>query len=362
MRRVMPVLIVLMGCGGGAKAKPRPTGLDPRITVAVDPRVELLCVVSRLAGYPEYGKPPSTAYGRDVDTHFARWREHPAVVTARALRAEHGIGYNAPMGLAVYLDAAFIPIRPLTAPLPELDERWNQVDLEAYVAQLQDFAQVTGFAAFLAAHRELHAAVEAEVRRALDGARVVDWYDAHFGPRPNATFLVAPGLLTGEMAYSAQAVDDDGARESLQVVYLPPAGPSGIPTPPRDLLYLLVHEFAHGYVNPALAPHADVVVPAATPLHARHAEVMARQHYPTATIMVNESVVRALVVLYAKDRGPEGAAVAQMTYERQRGFLWIKPLADALAALRASSGGRLEPAAMAAAARDVFTAWLAENP
>lgn len=360
----MLVLVVAVACGGGGGGggKRRPTGVDPRIVVAVDPRVELLSIVSRLAGYPEYSHPANTPYVRAVDEHFARWREHPAVVTARGLRRDHGVGYNAPIGLAAYLDAHFTPRRPLTPPLPDLDARWNAVDMTAYVTQLQDFARASDLAGFLAAHRDHHARVAAALRTALDGHRIVDWYDAHFGPRPTATFRVVPGLLTGGNSYSAQATDDDPAQDIVLVIYLHDPDADGVPRPTRDLVYTVVHEFAHAYVNPALGAHADLVLPAATPLHARHAAIMARQNYPAPEIMANESVVRALCVLYAADRGVEGAAVAQMVYERQRGFLWIKPLADALTALRARHGGKLPAAELAAATRDVFTAWSAENP
>lgn len=354
------VLLVVAGCGGGGE-RSKPTGVDPRITIAVDRRVELLSIVSRLAEYPEYLK-PSTPYAAAVDAHFARWREHPAVATARALRREHGIGYNAPIGLAAYLDDDLQPLRPLTPPLPDLDERWNAVDLDAYLHQLQDFALASDLTGFLASQRAYHARVEAALRAALDGHRIVDWYDAHFGARPTASFRVVPGLLSGDMSYSAQATTTDGAIHSLLVVYLHRPDAAGVPTANRDLVYTVVHEFAHGYVNPALAAHADVVLPAAEPLFTRHADVMARQHYPSAAIMANESVVRALVVLYATDRGPEGAAVAQMVHERQQGFLWIKLLADELAALRKQHGGKLPSSELAAATRDALFTWDVENP
>ena len=47
--------------------------------------------------------------------------------------------------------------------------------------------------------------------------------------------------------------------------------------------------------------------------------------------------MRALVVLYARERGPTSAGVARLTYERGRSFWWTGEFADAVAKLRAPS-------------------------
>ncbi len=334
-------------------------GVDPRLVIAVDKRVELVSIVSRLAGYPEYSEPASTPYARAVDQHFAAWKEHPAVVAARGHRAEHGIGFNAPASLAVYLDDHFVPRRPLILPLPGLDARWDNVDLDAYVAQLQDFARQSELERFLAAQAPFTAKVEAKVRKALDGYRVVDWFESLFGPR-RATFVVAPGMLTGTHAFGVFAVDDDGREEIMQVLYLPPGRDGGLPHPDRSSVYTLVHEFAHSYVNPALDARGDVVLPALEPIFPRVAEAMKRQHYPTATIVANESMVRALVVLYARDRGAKGAEHRRLFLEVKSAFLWTADVVKALdAARKAAPDGVVTPDALARATAEGLNAWAA---
>jgi hypothetical protein len=340
---------------------PGTPGVDPRLVIGVDRRVELVSIVSRLAGYREYSVPARTAYMRDVDAHFAAWRDHPAVATARALHAEHGIAYNAPIGLAVYLDENLVPRRPLTPPLPGLDDRWNSVDLDPFVVELADFARVSGLDDFLAAHATFSDAVATRVGEALDGYRIVDWFDGIFGPR-QATFRVIPGLLTGDNAYAAFAVGADGQEEIVQVLALPPPGADGVPRPNRETIYLLAHEFSHSYVNPAMDARREQVLPAAEPAFARMEVAMRKQNYPQVRHMVNESVVRALVVLYARERGGEGAGERQALQEYARSFVWTQALADALAAVRARHGGRLPPDEMATATRDTFAAWAAAHP
>lgn len=348
------VLLAATGaCGDGKKAA-GPRGADPRLVIAVDRRVELVSIVCRLAGFPEYSKSIGTAYARDVDAHFAPFRDHAAVRAAAELKRMHGISFNAPIGLAVYLDDALIPKRPLTPPLPGLDPRWDAVDPEPFAAALQDFAQVSGFDAFFAAQATYHHDVEGRIRAALDGHRIIDWFDAHFGPRATATYRVIPGLLSGTMSFSASATDDDGREEIVQVLSLPAAADG--PFPP-DTVFLLVHEIAHSYVNPILDARASTILPAATPLFTRHADVMSRQHYKTAAIMANESLVRALVVLYARDRAAPATATAQLFDEHRRGFVWTKDLVDALTTLRTyAAGGPFPPDDVATTVRDVFTA------
>ena len=74
--------------GGGPDAASRPAG--ERIQVAVDPRVELLCIIFRLAGNPEYNKAPACPYVRDVEARFGPFKDHAAVQMARTLRRRRG--------------------------------------------------------------------------------------------------------------------------------------------------------------------------------------------------------------------------------------------------------------------------------
>ena len=71
-------------------------------TVCVDPPVELMSVLFRLAGDPEYNQGRVPSYVQDVESHFGRFRDHPVVKLARELRQTRGISFNAPMGLAVH--------------------------------------------------------------------------------------------------------------------------------------------------------------------------------------------------------------------------------------------------------------------
>src|SRR5678816_4139586 len=94
------VLLALLGfVSPGLTAVPNsPLEKSPQLLVSVDPRVELLSLIFRLAGNPEYNRPRVDSYSHDVETHFEAFRDHPVVALASQLRNTRGVSYDACMG------------------------------------------------------------------------------------------------------------------------------------------------------------------------------------------------------------------------------------------------------------------------
>ena len=87
-RLVAPCLLALLVCpGGGTTAR---QAVPSRIRVVVDPRIELMTIVFRLAGCVEYAYAEVASYAKDVDVHFGKFRDYPVVVRARELRKTRG--------------------------------------------------------------------------------------------------------------------------------------------------------------------------------------------------------------------------------------------------------------------------------
>ncbi len=102
-------LVVAIGPpASAAKAAPSPSSLQ----VSIDPRVELFAIICRLAGFlaPHYGegRAPSR-YDTEVENHFGRYREHPAVALATRLKEDHNVDYGVQLSLAVHVDDAACP-------------------------------------------------------------------------------------------------------------------------------------------------------------------------------------------------------------------------------------------------------------
>lgn len=319
---------------------PPAVAAPPRAEVRVDPRIELISVLFYLAGAPEYRRAYETSYRRAVDAHFGAFKDHAAVAATRELRSRFGISHNAPPALAVQLDGE-LAARVRLDPLPgDVDERWRAVDIPAYLEQMRGFARDTGFAAFFAGHRAYFAGVEARFAGALGAAQVDAWFDGAFGPRPGASFFVCPGLLVGPWSYSATAKLGRGREEVFQIVALEALDAEFLPVPTAMTIDLVVHERAHAYVNPVVDEHAAELAAAAAPTFAAARAQMERQSYMTPKVMVQESIVRALRVLYARERRGADEGVAALRDEQARGFAWTGALADRLARLRGK--GRLD--------------------
>ena len=160
LHSAMVTLFALLGVAAFGAAE------QPAVRVVVDPRVELCCVVFRLAGNPEYNMGRIETYTRDVDAYFAAHREHAAVKLARQLRDTRGVSFDACMSIAVHLnDIDKVELRVPWEPRPAaLDSRWVASEAREFLGELRKFAAETRFHEFLAAHRELYETAEQRMR------------------------------------------------------------------------------------------------------------------------------------------------------------------------------------------------------
>ena len=83
-----------------------PPGSARSLRVVVDPRVELLSLIFRLAGNPEYNMARVESYAGDAEKQFGRFRSHAVVTLAQELRGTQGVSYDAVMSMAVHLTDA----------------------------------------------------------------------------------------------------------------------------------------------------------------------------------------------------------------------------------------------------------------
>ncbi len=314
------LLCALIACRSSTKSA-APTATD----VHVDRRIELMAILQRLADAPEYLGTPTTSYVSDAVKTFGPFRNHPAVVRTRELRAQYGIGYDAPMWLAVQLDDK------LYLRAPPGDGRWANVDVDAYLVLVRDFATATSFDAFFAAHAPYYAKVEARLRDAIAKENPASWFDRFFGAKPGARFVVVPGMLTGTRNFGPH-----NDTELFQILGISHVDFDELPFIDDALIELLVHETAHSYINPLFAKHHGELAQVAPALFAQVTEAMRRQAYPTWEIFLNEQGVRAVTALYLRERKGAAASDAAIAREEARSFRWTRPLADLLATYAAA--------------------------
>ena len=316
--RALLLVVALFACG----SKTAPPAPASTTEVRVDRRVELLSFVNALAGFKEYTTGQVNQYRTDFVNHFRPFANHAAVQTARRLRAQHGIGYDAPMILAVHLDDDLKLVNG--AELPALDKRWTGVDAEAYAAELRAFATDSKLDAFMAAHEDHYAKLEAALQAAVDAERPVEWFDAMFGKRERTRYTVVPAPMTGARNFGVRATQPDGTLRLYQVLSVDT--PTGLPVVDDDLVWLLVHEMAHSYINPVLEQHAAALGPPAEKLFVQVKPQMEQQAYSHWQIFLNESVVRATTLVYLGDKKGSATVAAALDRELGWGFRWTPEL------------------------------------
>jgi hypothetical protein len=319
-----------------------------RIMIGVDERIELFSVLERLAGRPEYNV-ADTPYARAADEWFAPYAEDPAVVAFQQLELSNGISYDAAITLAVHLDDQLAPTVPLD-PRPEgLDPRWDGVDIAALLELVSAFATTARFDEFMAAQVEHVAAAEDAFRSFLLSRPLIGWFDLVFGVRDRASYHVVPGLLTGLMSFGPHV----GTDHVYAVMSLEAPDENGVPVLSLLTEEYLVHEFAHTYVNPVVRANLEVFQ-GASPLLDAAVPAMEQQHYPTREIVVAESLVRALTVLYLYDEVSPDAALASLETQIGLGFVWTRDLVLALDAAADTSNGTLSDEQLVDAAATVL--------
>lgn len=305
----------------------------PAIDVRVDPRVELLSIVFRLAGNPEYSQGKVAKYADAVDAHFAKVKDHDVIKHARRLRQTRGVSFDAVAGYAVHLDwtdqlKELVPFEPLP---DRLDQRWTSKDARAFLDDLRDFVQEGKVKEFLASQKELHAHAEAQLKKVLAEHADLTWFERFFGARAAARFQLAIGLLNGGSNFGPSVLRKDGKEDLWCVLGCWQTDEQGMPMFARTVVSTVVHEFCHSFCNPVVDAHLEEMLPAGERIFPLVESEMRAQAYANARTLLCESLVRASVVRYLAATQDEKAVRDELKDQEGRSFLWIRGLADLLA-------------------------------
>jgi hypothetical protein len=316
-----------------AAAGPEAIAGDPpaarRVEARVDPRVELLAIVFRLAGNPEYQRGKVPAYTEAVEARFGKLRGHDVVKHAAALRRERGVSFDAVMSLAVHLDPKFHPAVAL-AKAERLDRRWPVAEIDLFLEELRDFAERGGAAEFFRSQRDLYETTARRMQEVLDAKVKMDWFDGFFGSRPTARFSLSLGLLNGGGCYGPSVLRADGTEDLHCVLGVWMTDAEGRPAFDGSVVPTVVHEFCHSYCNALVDAHLKELRPAAERLWPDVADAMRSQAYAEWPTMMRESLVRACVVRCVLATDGREAALREAEEQRARSFAWTADLAALL--------------------------------
>ncbi|MGL4943329.1 MAG: DUF4932 domain-containing protein [Thermoguttaceae bacterium] len=301
----------------------------------VDELVELVSLISRLAGANEYNQNDYKTYTNLLQERFGKFKEHPAVLYAKELR-QIGVVQDAVMLAAIsfHIDDGKIKLREgAIEQITSLDNRWNSEQLEKYTKLAEDFYQDSKFHDFFEEQKPLFQRIEqraAEYCESMD----YDWFAKFFGDGSGREFFLIFNLQC-EGGFGPRYKRPDGTTECFAIL-----GPCNLDSEELPaltgndyLLTMIVHEYAHSFCNPLIELHWNKFSPSMMryfPIFlstSPHAAI-----YGLPITVQREIYVRAVVIRYfAAHENTQKRVATYWGYEKINGFLWIESLVNWLA-------------------------------
>ena len=327
MKKIITFILVLLG-SFGVKAQ------DRAVKAYYDERIELMSIICHLAGFQEYNMNVGGDYITDIDNYFADVRNHPAVEMMDSLRRVNGISFDSPLAFAVNLKKAgnsFVLVNDSVAP----ERRWKGVDLKMATATISDFYNKSNFANFFERHKPFYEKVCSLFDSNVISKFNQSWYEQFYGVPPTDSFEVILGFTNGGGNYGPSRQLPGGPRDVYAIIgyALDDKGEPYYVSEPEMYLNTLVHEFNHSFVNPladnpSFAPKMRL---AGDAMLSYSRKVMRKNAYSTWQNLVNESIVRAAVIIYLMDNEvPQDKIRQSVIDEMSVGFYWTPDLVKSL--------------------------------
>jgi hypothetical protein len=295
----------------------------------VDERCELLSAVFRLAGAEEYVTHEIPFYVDSLDNYFEPYKNHEILEYCKTYRENYGIGYDAPMSLAVHLQIVDGKISLIpNVKENSLDSRWNKDYLPRFMELLNDFYTTTKFHDFFVRQSGF---VEKVEQTATEYFKKVDmeWYKKFFGEVPKGNFNLIISLSNGNNNYGPKVEYLNGEEDLYSIII---CGIDSLNNPffsDRWALNLIIHEFCHSFCNHLIFANYDKMKKKADEFYKIRQDILNRQAYGNSRTMLCEMLVRASVIKYMTDHYPTNST-KYVSNEKSKGFIWIEELYNAL--------------------------------
>jgi hypothetical protein len=337
---VVLILLSLLPVAAIAAASP--------IQVRFDKRVELIAIIFYLAGNKEYAGCKDAAYLKAVQEYFGKYRSHPAVKMAEELRERNHIWFGAPISFAVHLTPEYqlMPGIKDHANGGSLDFRWTLPEAEAFARQVQSLARTSKSNVFFKEHEALYGQMTRRLRR-LAEQQDPEWFASLTKAHSPRQFTVVPSLLLGSGNYGPHVITKSGIH-NYAVMGVWKFESDGSPAFADDSAWIIIHEFAHAYVNPWVDAGMPELRPAGERLIKAKESDFGKTGYGQGTEfnpdLLYETMVRALVVVYFADHGDPASAEQQLQKDVSHGWTWLPGVVSWIKAARATGSFELDAA------------------
>ena len=299
------------------------------ITIEVDPRVELIAIVFRLAGNYEFNQGRIRSYVKDIRRQFDDFENHPAVKLAARLSSTRRMSCDGPMSLAAYIDRDFRPRKTFEQWPWGLDGRWKKQETAEFLEQLRQFAADTKFNEFFEAHSALYEKGIRSCQAVMAQYDLQTWLAEFFGVEEMDDLRLVLGFLNGPNNYGVRfTAGKTNEKYAIIGMSLPDADGNPVFRPRK--LATTAHEFCHSFANPVVEKYMEQLRPAGEKLYAAKAPTMKRIGYQNWQSLMYESAVRACVASYIRNSFEPESLQNYLDKEAGCGFVWTKELSNLL--------------------------------
>ena len=298
----------------------------------VSETVELMGVVARLAGLEEYSSTYAGSYAEDINKWFSAFKNHEAVTYQKNLFSENRIAYDAvaSMGVHLVVDNGLVKFGYDKS---SLESRWEKVDLNSFLSKLNKFYTDTHFNDFFKSHKDYYDIALSAYNNNVMPYFKQEWYEKFYGTEPKENYKVIIGFGNGGNNYGVKRQLDNGKRDVFNVCCYFESDRSY--SNGWSYASTMVHEFNHSFVNPLLenseTNYALVKESSNWLLEFSRWAMSYAQAYGSSNTVMNESLVRAAVLVYLQENGFSMDQIKTQMYEEvSRGFTWTPELFNAL--------------------------------
>jgi hypothetical protein len=311
----------------GCKEKDEITNPPPveinNLTVKVDPRMELLAVIQH---YTSWAGQRHTKlhfqYIDDIDAYFKNYSSHPAILMSEQL-SNNNFNYDAPPSFVLYHSdpPEFKHIIPYSSYL--VNRAGGEQNLKEFADKIRDFAQTTNFKSFFDSHKSFYEQIENNIRTTIGSTNYISILEAYYGEKKHS-YNIIPTPLFHSGGYGPEISTSEG-QEIYNI-----CGPQTL-TPISNqpsfgtqdyMLYILLHEFSHSFVNPVAAKYSSEINASAS-LFNPIQNKMQQMAYGDWQTCVNEHLVRANTARFADQLRGNAIKDLYLQSEIQNGFIYI---------------------------------------
>jgi len=301
------------------------------LTITVDPRIELLCVIQWRAG-SDMATRDATGYADAIDAWFAPYKQHPAIEHNKRLE-EKRFSYDAPV--SYFLQNAGVPLENKCYDfVPDMKKmamkRYKSIagrrEFSRFTAEVNDFVRQSRFGEFYAQQTPLYRVQVDCADSLLADARIVETIIDWYGYRQSSYSLVLSPLQGGG-GYGPSMVNAAGNVDVMCITALdryddPKAFVS-------TMAIMMYHEFSHSYVNPLVEQY----YPRLKKTEGLYVDVLRQQMYSCYTewkTLLFEHYVRASVLRLLAASPQLYQSVDTIDNQHGQGFLYTRFICEGL--------------------------------